>query len=352
MYQFLRKFRRKKNELMNEIIDRACFSLFIVKLWIQKRKKIIVIRRMDALGDVVCTLPLCIELRKKHVGQSLVYLTTKYCEDIILLSKSIDHVFCARSRHFKTSFNLFGIIERMYNPLTRDERGSTEDRLHLVDALAECSDVILKDRQPRLYPSAILRKQTFEKYDIQERIIQSRFLIAINCGPTWSVREWPKLQWQILVNKIHEAWDAHIIQFGIHISGKRNVYDELIGTQNLSGKLEAKELTALISSCDLLISIDSGPVHIAGAVGTPVIGLFGAVNPCLRLPPGSPSVGLHSEVPCLFCHHRSPIAHWRSGCPHNIRCMQELDVDTVFNTVRRQLSSLPPKPLQQKIGIF
>jgi ADP-heptose:LPS heptosyltransferase len=348
MHQFLRNLKRRIYELVNEFVDRVCFSVFIVKLWIRRRKKIIVIRRMDALGDVVCTLPLCLEIRKKHAGRVLVYLTTKYCEDIILLSNSVDYVYSAKSVKFRVVFNLFGIIERVYNPLTRDERGSTANHIHLVDALAECSDVILTEKQPRLYPSPLLRKKTFEKYHIKEKIIPSRFLIAINCGPTWPVREWPQIQWQILVNKIHEAWDAHIIQCGMHVSGNLNVYDELRGTDNFSGQLETKELIALVSSCDLVISIDSGPVHIAGAVGTPIIGLFGAVNPCFRLPPASTSVGLHSTVPCLFCHHRSPITHWKSGCPHNIRCMQELDVDTVFNAVSRQLSSQPPKSLRQR----
>lgn len=350
--QFLRTLRGKMYEVRDASIDLISFSIFILSLWIQQKKRIIVIRRMDALGDVVCTLPLCIELRKKHVGKALVYLTTKYCEDIILLSKSIDHVYSARSVKFKVPFDLFGIIEKVYTPQTRDERGSTQDHLHLVDALAECSGVVLTERQPRLYPSTFLINKTLEKYHIEKTLTPSRFLIAINCGPTWEVREWSATKWQMLVNRIHKAWDTHIIQFGTHVSGKLNIYDELSGTQNLAGQLETKELIALVSSCDLVISIDSGPVHIAGAVGTPVVGLFGAINPLLRLPPGSTSLGIHSEVPCLFCHHRSPIAHWKSGCPHNIRCMKELDVNRVFNVLSRQLSSQQPKSLPQRLSSY
>lgn len=350
--QFLRTLRGKMYEVRDASIDLISFSIFILSLWIQQRKKIIVIRRMDALGDVVCTLPLCIELRKKHVGQTLVYLTTNYCEDIILLSKSIDHVYSARSVKFKVPFDLFGIIEKVYTPQTRDERGLTVDDLNLVDALSECSDVILTDKRPRLYPSQSLIKQTLEKYHIEKTLTPSRFLIAINCGPTWEVREWSATKWQMLVNRIHKAWDTYIIQFGTHISGKLNIYDELSGTQNLAGQLQTRELIALVSSCDLVISIDSGPVHIAGAVGIPVVGLYGAINPHYSLLPDSPSAGVHSEVPCLFCHHRSPIAHWKSGCPYNIRCMQELSVDKIFNAVDRQLSSLQPKSLPQRLSSY
>ena len=51
-------------------------------------------------------------------------------------------------------------------------------------------------------------------------------------------------------------------------------------------RLKGEELVALIAICDLLISIDSGPVHVAGAVATPVIGLFGPVNPALVIATG------------------------------------------------------------------
>jgi ADP-heptose:LPS heptosyltransferase len=91
----------------------------------------------------------------------------------------------------------------------------------------------------------------------------------------------------------------------------------------------------------LIISIDSGPIHVAGAVGTPVVGLFGAVNPLYRLPPASAAVGLVTDVPCLFCHHRTPIEHWRTGCPHDIRCMKLLEPEAVFNAVVEMLEPPP-----------
>ena len=128
---------------------------------------------------------------------------------------------------------------------------------------------------------------------------------------------------------IHADYDAVILQFGLTRADGTDEYDNLTGVQSMVNRVKSDELVALVAGCDLLVSIDSGPVHLAGAVGTPVVGLFGAVNPQYRLPPESPAVGLFGNVPCLFCHHAAPCGHWQTGCPNDIRCMKELDVQPV-----------------------
>jgi len=108
---------------------------------------------------------------------------------------------------------------------------------------------------------------------------------------------------------------------------------------------------ALIANCDLVISIDSGPVHLAGMVGTPVIGLFGPVDPASRLPPDSSALGLFSEVPCLFCHNRTPVIHWISGCPNDIACMKKLDTETVFEAVKSMLAQSKERDVKESLTI-
>jgi len=164
-----------------------------------------------------------------------------------------------------------------------------------------------------------------------------RLLIGINPGPNWHVREWAASKWQKLINKIHSEYDALIIQFGVNTGDGSSEYDNLRGVKSLAGRLNGADLVALIASCDLVISIDSGPVHVAGTVGTPVIGLFGPVDPASRLPPESPALGLFSDVPCLFCHNRTPIIHWFDGCPNDIACMKKLADQTVFEAVKSML---------------
>jgi ADP-heptose:LPS heptosyltransferase len=166
------------------------------------------------------------------------------------------------------------------------------------------------------------------------------------------VREWEAFKWQKLINKIHSEYDATIIQFGIKRGVGSSEYDNLTSVKSLAGRLNGADLVALIASCDLVISIDSGPVHVAGTVGTPVIGLFGPVDPASRLPPDSPALGLFSDVPCLFCHNRAPIIHWRDGCPNDIACMKKLDWHTVFEAVKSMLAHSTKREVKESVTIF
>ena len=120
----------------------------------------------------------------------------------------------------------------------------------------------------------------------------------------------------------------------------------------LASRLKGEELLALVAVSGLIISIDSGPVHVAGAVGTPVIGLFGPVDPASRLPPDSPALGLVSDVPCLFCHNRAPIIHWRAGCPNDIACMKKLDDQSVFEAVKSMLAQSKKQRVKESLAVF
>jgi len=164
-------------------------------------------------------------------------------------------------------------------------------------------------------------------------------LIGINPGPNWRVKEWEASKWQELIEKIHSEYDAVIIQFGINKGDGSSEYDNLTGVKSVAGRLSGEELVALIAICDLIVSIDSGPVHVAGAVSTPVIGLFGPLNPALILPPDSsaPAIGLFSDVPCLFCFNRTPVINWLNGCPNDIACMKNLGCERVFEAVKSML---------------
>jgi ADP-heptose:LPS heptosyltransferase len=82
------------------------------------------------------------------------------------------------------------------------------------------------------------------------------------------------------------------------------------------------ELAALLKRMTLVVSNDSGPMHLAAAVGTPVLGIFGPTNPLLQGPYGQGHAVVRNEaVPCLGCN--------LTACPIGHPCMLELDVETV-----------------------
>ena len=95
---------------------------------------------------------------------------------------------------------------------------------------------------------------------------------------------------------------------------------------NLAGALTVAELAALLRRCRLLVSNDSGPVHVAAAVGTPVVDIFGrnqrGLSPKRWGPLGEGHVVLHKEVGCVTC-----LAH---QCDIEFLCLTSLSVEEVY----------------------
>jgi ADP-heptose:LPS heptosyltransferase len=340
----LESFRSRVRFRINRLYDRIIFPLWLASQCVRHGKKAVVVCRPGALGDVICTLPLCAEIRKRHPDKLLIFLTHKDYKNLVLLSRVADAVYGGKSWTWPFSLPehscLPGTVEAVYNPKTTDELAPQNGaQLHLIDDLAASCDLTIPNasRQPRLFPGAGLIKKTQVAYGLAKDVIGGRLIIGINCGHTWPVRMWDVQKWQALVDKIHAEYNAVVLQFGL-TKGSEDEYEHLRGVRLLSNRLKSDELVALIAGCKLIVSIDSGPVHVAGAVGVPVVGLFGAVNPRYRLPPASPATGITSSVPCLFCHHTTPKGHWQTGCPNDIRCMKELEVETVFQAVKEMLA--------------
>ena len=145
-----------------------------------------------------------------------------------------------------------------------------------------------------------------------------------------------------------------IIQFGIKKDDGFSDYDHLTGVKSLAGRLKRDEIVGLIAICDLVISIDSDPVHVAGAVGTPAIGLFGPMNPASILPSDSPApaLGLVSDVPCLFYHNRTPVIHWITRCPNDFACMKKLECETVFAAVKWMLGHSQRREFKEPLKVL
>ena len=331
------------------------WSVWLVFQCARHRRRAVIICRFGGMGDVICTLPICDEVRRRHPGKLLVFVTAAFWREVVILSQCADLVYANNRWAYPfilpTNVKLFGLVDTIYNPQTTGERSYRAGMTcHLIEDLAASCGFTITARQPRLYPSADLIKKTRIAHGLDCRAIGERLLIGINPGPAWPVKEWEASNWQSLVNQIHSEYDAVIIQFGTSIRDGLAGYDKLTGVQLVTNRRKGEEIVALIAICDLIISIDSGPVHLAGAVGTPLIGLFGALDPRTILPPESPALGLFSDVPCLFCHNRTPVINWLTGCPNDIACMKNLGCETVFEAVKSVLShrfrSDRPNPAQ------
>jgi len=351
-----RRFFRFKRRVREWWIPFVIWVVWLVFQCIRRRKRAVIVCRFGGIGDVLCTLPMCDEVRRRHPGKLLVFVTAAISREVVILSRAADLVYANNTwvhpLTMPTNVKLFGLVDAIYNPDTTSDVTGNGVACHLIEDLAASCGFTLTARQTKLNPSPRLIKETCIAYGLDYNRTGQRLLIGINPGPNWHVREWEASKWQKLINKIHSEYDAVIIQFGINTGDGSSEYDNLRGVKSLAGRLNGADLVALIASCDLVISIDSGPVHVAGSVGTPVIGLFGPVDPASRLPPDSAALGLFSDVPCLFCHNRAPIIHWRDGCPYDIACMKKLDEETVFEAVKSMLPHSTKPEVKQSLPVF
>jgi heptosyltransferase I len=100
-----------------------------------------------------------------------------------------------------------------------------------------------------------------------------------------------------------------------------------IGTLNLAGKTSLRDLVAIFSECETAFGPDSGPMHIAAAVGCPVVSLWGATSPKRSAPWGFDDLAIAGDIPCHPCYLRH--------CPVGRECMHRIAPDTVIEALHR-----------------
>jgi len=101
---------------------------------------------------------------------------------------------------------------------------------------------------------------------------------------------------------------------------------------NLAGRTSLRELAALISECDLLVTNDSGPMHVGYAVGTPVVAIFGSTSPEHTGPIGKNDIAIKKNPECSPCFERE--------CKkNNLKCMDMITSEEVFESIKKLVCS-------------
>ena len=109
---------------------------------------------------------------------------------------------------------------------------------------------------------------------------------------------------------------------------------------NLAGLTSLAETAAVIQRSTLLLSGDSGVLHIAAGLGVPTVSLFGPGRAKKWAPRGDRHIVLNKELPCSPC----TVFGNTPPCPHNIRCMSDITVDEVVNAVTMLLTAVGKRP--------
>jgi heptosyltransferase-2 len=164
----------------------------------------------------------------------------------------------------------------------------------------------------------------------------SALRVAIGAGASYgSAKCWPPSRFAELATRLQSQSDADIILFG---TATETAVSNAIAADmhrapiDLTGKTAIADLPALLSQCHLFIGNDSGAMHVAAAVGLPVVAIFGPTDP-LGTAPVTPRCTIVQEKPyCSPCFLRR--------CPTDHRCMTKVTPDMVETAVRPWLSTI------------
>ena len=180
-----------------------------------------------------------------------------------------------------------------------------------------------------------VERQSIQKLLQNERITPNDRLIAVNLGTTWRTKQWDISNFAAVINQVSNVLpDVKIVLTGS--TAEISLVEELPhseSTINLVGKTDILQLGALLERCEVCLTCDSGPMHIAAAVGTPTIALFGPTDPRRHQPYGTGHTVIEKSVSCRPCYKRS--CH-RQDTPY--LCMEEIKIIEVVEALTTKLN--------------
>ncbi len=164
--------------------------------------------------------------------------------------------------------------------------------------------------------------------------------VALFPGASIPEKTWPVQSWHNLAERLSAYGLGIVIVGGGDV--KHMVDPIMRGLSGISavGQLTLAETAALLQRTQLLISGDSGVLHLATLVGTPTVSLFGPSNSAKWAPSGETHLVVGRQIPCSPCSEFGTTP----PCPINARCMRDISVDEVVNAVTMLLTSVGAMP--------
>lgn len=340
---------------------------------LNKKNIRILLTRTDRLGDVMLTTPLFSAIKEKFPSAYLAVMVlpqnrqlvegNPYVDDVIVYDKRGEQkkwwqhmLFCVgmQFRHFDIALHVhptnrmhllsfmaripvrIGYNKKMSFLLSRrvpavknkGEKHEAEYTFDIVKYLGiDCPREIRMD-----FPVSDGDVHAFDALLEQEGITLSSHVCVINPGASCPSKIWSAKRFALLAEGLIRRFKVDVIIVGdsatkpIAHEMKNSLADAVI---DLTGKLDLKMLGVLFSRVKFLISNDTGPVHIAAALGTPVIALFGrsdqGLSPKRWGPIGEKSFYIHKPENCHPC-----LAH---NCEKNFQCLSNIYVDDIFHVL-------------------
>jgi heptosyltransferase II len=325
----------------------------------------ILIIRMSSLGDIILTQPIAEELRRMFPEAEICLVTKPQWAELIrlfgldirvmpletsirwylrILGTRWDYVLDLQS---KLASWLIRLLVRGRKAVYNNQRtlrlriASGKERqkaLSVIDmyysALRKLFKGKFEDRKAYLTPRLVVSDKDRQAYGYL-RAVPDKKLVALFIGAAHVTKIYPLEQWREFIRLSRNEYNLVLAGGNDDVFIGRQLASEFPGIVDLCGKLDLRQLADFIARCDAVISGDSGPMHMAAALGRPQIAIYGGTHPRLGFPPfNSKAKILCADLDCQPCS-----LHGLERCPQkHFNCMRSITPEMLYNTLNDLLA--------------
>jgi lipopolysaccharide heptosyltransferase I len=327
----------------------------------------ILIVRMSALGDIVHALPVLSALRRVHPSAAIDWLADRKYAGVLGLVDGLRRVIIGRpgllravgelrAGRYDVAIDLQGLLKsaamarasgaaRVIGFESRalregaarwfySESATVPDGAHIIRKNLSVLRRLGVTEPPRVeFPFRVPASSVAENVAAEAAARGSRRFALINPGAAWPNKRWPPDRFGAIARHLR---DRHQMpSFVLWGPGEATLAERVVAASG-SAAVRAPETTlgdllALVSRAALMISGDTGPVHLAAARGTPIVGLYGPTWP-ERNGPWDPQDEVVSRAATCECHHKRQCQRGEARM-----CISEIAVDEVVAAIDRRL---------------
>jgi lipopolysaccharide heptosyltransferase II len=373
-------------------LARIFFMLFSRKPIVTAQMKRILVVKLCCIGDILFTTPVLRALHEHYPRARITYLTCSWCQELAAADPRVQDVILfdaydkvrgiekmrrawrivreIRKQRFDLALVLHrtplaGMLVAMAGVPVRigfdwegggfayTHRIPFRADAHEIDRHVDCLKPLAihpshKEPEMKPLPAASKQAETFLKqhgYSGQKNPLIAVFPAGgVNPGTVMISKRWLLEGYREVCSQLIKRYQAHILLVG-------NQDDILVGDQLIAGQAWADGvirsegrttlmvLAALLRQCVLFIGGDSGPLHIADAVGIPTVSIFGPTDPRLLAPRGARHRVIHAKLPCSPCYNPVTVRQRDvTVCQEkNMACMHQITSGEVLAAVEELL---------------
>ena len=322
-----------------------------------KKKKILIIR-LGAIGDVVHTTIIPTAIKQKHPDYEVHYLTQMAISPLLKNNPNIDKIIpwerkqrkslgytlkmanLLRKEKYDIIFNLTVAIRNIFLSVMAMPKKIVNKKCFnkswVEDYFYTAKSVLPDIEQPdRLY--LFPDKESLEKIEKDIKDLPKPYIAILPGGWTDNRRQgrvWNLDNWKQLTDELISLYGGTVFVLG---NKKERDFHEVLKNENVvikTGDYSIVESSALLSKSDIVISGDTGPVHIASAHNVPTISLLGSTSPDKIKPYGKNGHYVSAEAGCKYC--------WKKVCKYTKHgekytpCMENITPDMIINKIKTE----------------